>query len=270
MQAVVITGSTKGIGYGLADSFLAHDCAVVVSGRSRESVNSAVDTLTSKYPASRIVGIPCDVRKPIAVQELWDAAISHFSKVDIWINNAGISGAIAKTWDLDSDQTQSIIETNILGTIYGSQVACRGMMGQGFGAIYNMEGMGGDGRRHTGGFTIYGMSKYGLNYFNKGLADEVKDSSLLIGMLRPGMVITEFVTSQFTDRPEKLERTKKIFNIIADRVETVTPWLVDQILKNQKSGVTFSWSNSWKIMGRFLMSPFKKRNLFDDDLGVEL
>jgi NAD(P)-dependent dehydrogenase (short-subunit alcohol dehydrogenase family) len=165
---------------------------------------------------------------------------------------------------LTQDQAQSVIETNILGTIYGSQVAVRGMMDQGFGAIYNMEGMGSDGRRHTGGLAVYGMTKYGLNYFNKSLADEVKDTSIITGMLRPGMVLTEFVSSQFIDRPEEFERAKKIFNIIADRVETVTPWLTDQMLQNQKSGVTISWSNSWKIIGRFLMSPFQKRNLFEN------
>jgi NAD(P)-dependent dehydrogenase (short-subunit alcohol dehydrogenase family) len=202
------------------------------------------------------------VRDPMAIQALWDLAISRYGKVDIWINNAGLSGPIAKIWELDTLQVQAVIETNILGTIYGSQVAVKGMMDQGFGAIYNMEGMGSDGRRHTGGLGVYGMSKYGLNYFNKCLADELKGSPIILGMLRPGMVMTEFVTSQFADRPEEFERAKRIFNIIADRVETVTPWLAEKILVNQKSGATISWSNSWKMTGRFLISPFKKRDLF--------
>ena len=264
MKVVVITGSTRGIGLGLAESFLARDCVVVVSGRTQKSTNAAMGILTSKHQEDHILCVPCDVRDPHDVQNLWEIAKSHFGKIDIWINNAGLSGTIAKIWELDTLQVQAVVETNILGTIYGSQVAVKGMMDQGFGAIYNMEGMGSDGRRHTDGLAVYGMSKYGLNYFNKCLVDEVKGNPITIGMLKPGMVMTEFVTSQFADRPEEFEHSKKIFNIIADRVDTVTPWLADKILANQKSGVTISWSNSWKIMGRFLMSTFKKRDLFRD------
>jgi len=138
----------------------------------------------------------------------------------------------------------------------------KGMLDQGFGALYNMEGMGSDGRMHEG-LTYYGTSNSGRNYFNKSLIKETKDTPLIIGTLRPGMVATDLLTKQYEDRPEEWERDKRIFNILADRVETVTPWLAAQILHNDKHGAKISWTSRWKIMGRFLASPFNKRNVFD-------
>ena len=122
--------------------------------------------------------------------------------------------------------------------------------------------MGSDGRMHEG-LTYYGTSKYGLHYYNNSLTKETRETQLVIGSLRPGMVVTDLLTKQYEGRPEDWERDKRIFNILADRVETVTPWMAARILENEKSGVRISWSSRWKIMGRFLASPFHKRNVFD-------
>jgi hypothetical protein len=69
---------------------------------------------------------------------------------------------------------------------------------------------------------------------------------------------------QYEDRPEELERVKPIFSILADRVETVTPWLARQILTNERNGVTISWLPWWKLLGRFAMSRISKRDPFED------
>ena len=58
-----------------------------------------------------------------------------------------------------------VVDTNLIGVIYGSKVAFSGMQTQGFGQIYNMEGMGSDGRKHEG-LTLYGTTKYAQKYFN--------------------------------------------------------------------------------------------------------
>ena len=59
-------------------------------------------------------------------------------------------------------------------------------------------------------------------------------------------------------------RVKPIFSIIADRVETVTPWLAERILTNTRNGATISWLPWWKLMGRFAMSRFRRRDPFTD------
>jgi NAD(P)-dependent dehydrogenase (short-subunit alcohol dehydrogenase family) len=156
-----------------------------------------------------------------------------------------------------------VIATNVLGTIFGAQVAFRGMQAQGHGAIYNMEGMGSDGRMHAG-LTFYGTTKSAIHYFTKSLALEAKDSPVIIGGLRPGMVATDMIRDRYKDRPEDWERAKSIFNIIAERVETVTPWLAEQMLINRKNDVILSYSSPWKLLRKFASSPFVKRQVFDD------
>ena len=53
-----------------------------------------------------------------------------------------------------------------------------------------------------------------------------------------------------------------MFNILADKVETVTPWLAQKVLTNKRTGVRFNWLTRGKVMVRFLMAPFRKRDLF--------
>jgi NAD(P)-dependent dehydrogenase (short-subunit alcohol dehydrogenase family) len=260
---IVITGSTRGIGYGLAEAFLSRGCSVAISGRSNETVEKAVASLGSRYEAERVSGQACDVTIPEQVQVLWDRSIDKFGKVDIWVNNAGTSGEQGLVWELPAIEAQTPITTNILGSVYGAQVAMKGMLTQGFGAIYNMEGMGSDGRKHAG-LTLYGTSKYAIHYFTESLAIEARQTPVIVGALRPGMVITDLITDRYEGRPDEWERATKIFNIIADTVENVTPWLADRILKNQKNGAILAYSSSWKILWRFISQPFVRRNLFEN------
>ena len=264
MRQVVITGSTRGLGYGMAESFLARGCSVTVSGRSKGAVDSAIKSLSERIDTSKLLGVACDVRVPDELENLWKQTSARFGEIDIWINNAGISGSQTPVWKLATDELASVVDTNVLGLIFGSQVAVRGMLAQNHGAIYSMEGMGSDGRMHDGLIT-YGMTKYAVDYFTEALVKELKGTPLIIGSLRPGMLATEFITNQYVNRPDDWEKDKKILNIIASRIETVAPWLVDKILTNQKSGVCISYSSRSKLLMRFLTAPFSKRIVFDDE-----
>ena len=264
MRQVVITGSTRGLGYGMAESFLARGCSVTVTGRSKSAVDLAIDSLSEKFDPSNLLGVVCDVRAPDQLEILWDQSKSKFGEIDFWINNAGISGSQKPVWKLATDELASVVDTNVLGLIFGSQVAVRGMLAQNHGAIYSMEGMGSDGSMHDGLIT-YGMTKYAVDYFTEALVKELIGTPLIIGSLRPGMLATEFITNQYINRPDDWEKDKKILNIIASRIETVAPWLVDKILTNQKSGVCISYSSRSKLFMRFLTAPFSKRVVFDDE-----
>jgi NAD(P)-dependent dehydrogenase (short-subunit alcohol dehydrogenase family) len=262
MQIVVITGSTRGIGYGLADAFLALGCAVTVSGRAMDSVQQAMDRLSSRHGAGRVYGFPCDVRQFDQVQGLWDAAQAHFGRVDIWINNAGISHPQLAPWAFEPEQIEDVIETNLIGAFYGARVALKGMLAQGFGSLYNVEGMGSDGRKQ-GGLALYGTTKCGLRYLTDALAQEVEGKPLIVGALRPGMVATNLLTGAYEGRPDDWERDKRVLSILADRVETVAPWMAKKVLANRKNGARFKWLNSVKLMGRFLAARFRSRDVFD-------
>jgi NAD(P)-dependent dehydrogenase (short-subunit alcohol dehydrogenase family) len=263
MKVVVITGSTRGVGFGLADAFLSRGCSVIISSRTHAAVADAVGELASRHRSDRILGIPCDVRHIDQVQRLWDGSKSSFGQVDIWINNAGVAKANTLVWEHSPIKIEQILETNLLGTIFGAKVAIQCMLEQGHGSIYNLEGMGSDGRKHAG-MTLYGMTKYGVRYLTDSLVIETQGTPLIIGALRPGMVITDLVTRQYDGRAEDLVRAKRVFNIIADRVENVAPWLADQILRNQKSGVRINYFTKRKLIGRLFSAPFRKRDLFSE------
>ncbi|NET33253.1 MAG: SDR family oxidoreductase [Cyanothece sp. SIO1E1] len=260
MKSIVITGSSRGIGYGLADAFLERNCQVMVAGCSQDSTDKAVTALTAKYGDSRIAGCPCDVSVPEQVQVLWDTAIEKFGQVDIWINNAGVNHQMKSLWELSAKTLQTVIETNLLGLAYCSQVSIRGMLNQGHGHIYNMEGHGSEGQLMNG-MSGYGTSKSAVRYMTKALVQETRGTGVKVSTLSPGMVITNLLDDQFKDDPEGLERAKTIFNAMGDKVETVAPWLADRVLENDKTGAAIAWFTPSKILWRLITACLKQRNL---------
>ena len=263
MKVVIITGSTRGIGYGLAEAFLNLGCALTVSGSTQDNVGKAVENLKTEFDPQRVIGVQCDVRNPDQVQALWDQTKASLGKVDLWINNAGISNAQNAAWKVPPEEAKRVVDTNIMGVIYGSIVAISGMLEQGWGSIYNMEGMGRDGRMHSG-LTYYGMTKYGLKYYTDALVKETKGTPLIVGAIRPGMVVTDLITKQYEDRPEEWQKVKWIFNVLAERVEIVAPWLAERILANDKTGLRINYLTRRRLLKRFLIAPFKPRHVFDE------
>ena len=271
MKTIVITGSTRGIGFNLADAFLAQGCRVVISGRTQATVDQAVAQLAARHPQSTaseasgavVCGWSCDVSQYGQVQALWDLSVERFGRVDIWVNNAGISNMQDKLWKVEPESLREVILTNLLGLEYGSRVAMLGMLAQGGGAIYNLGGLGSTNGRKVDGLTPYATTKAGIRYFTEALALEAKDTPVIIGLLRPGMVITDMLTKQYQGDAAAWARFKRILNILADRPETVTPWMAQKILENTRSGATLSYSGTLKTMWRFISAPFSKRKIID-------
>jgi len=261
IKIVVITGSTRGIGYGLAQAFLNLGCNVVVSGRDAASVCKAVSQLSSNHASDKILGCACDVSVFEQVQKLWDSAKERFGTVDIWINNAGLGQQTQMLWELDACLIEALVKTNVLGVMNGAKVAIRGMMDQGHGALYNMEGFGSDGRTMRG-LTLYGASKYGLAYLTDSLAKEVRGTGVIAGGLRPGMVVTDLITKPFEGKPDEWKKVKAIFSILADRVENVAPWLAKKVLANRKNGARFNYFGTGKMICRFITALIIKRDPF--------
>lgn len=263
MKTIVITGSTRGIGFGLADAFLTRECRVIVNGRSPESVDRAIAELSQTHGAEHIAGFAASVSIYEQVQALWNFAAEQWGSIDIWINNAGIGHETDSFWDILPEDANAVTDTNILGTFYGTKVAMQGMRKRGGGQIYNMEGFGSGGNVRPG-MSLYGTSKAAIHYLTKAMVEESEGSSVLVGSLAPGMVMTDLVLDRFKDDPESLENYKRIFNIIADSVDNVSAWLADHVLSNNKHGARLNYLPRAKMAGRFLMAPFSKRDLFAD------
>lgn len=262
MKIVVITGSTRGLGYGLAEAFLQRSHAVVINGRNANRVAAAVARLGIEFDPVRIFGYPGDVTRPEQVQALWDAAVRRFGRVDIWVNNAGLENRQVRLWELEPDEIRAVVDTNLTAVMLGSRVAIRGMLAQGSGQIFNVAGMGGDGRVAPG-LTVYSTTKYGLTFLTRALVEETRHTPVQVATISPGMVVTDMLINNVP--PERLERAKRFFNIVADRVETVAPWLAERMLANRTPGAEIAWLTMPKMVWRMATARFRPpRDLFSD------
>jgi NAD(P)-dependent dehydrogenase (short-subunit alcohol dehydrogenase family) len=252
MKVVVITGSTRGIGFGLAKEFLRRECGVVITSRSAENVGSAAAGLAAEFGSALVFDQVCDVTDCASVQSLWDASVKHFGAVDIWINNAGISHRQADLTAIPPEELRAVVATNVLGTLHGARAAMIGMRERGSGAIYNLEGLGSDGRRMQG-LHLYGATKYAIAYITNALADEAKGSGVIVGAIQPGMVLTELITSQYTGREADWRRLERMFRIIAAEVDEVAPWVAEKVLANRRNGVRIRYGG----VGRMILRMFR-------------
>lgn len=259
-RVVVVTGGTRGIGLGLARELLARDCRVVLCGRSEESVRGALARLEA---GDRATGVAADVTSRASMQALWDHAAATYGRVDVWINNAGVSAPRRPLTEVAPETVESVFATNTFGATNGSVVALAGMRRQASGWIWNMEGFGSTGQVQAG-MATYGASKRAVTYLTETLVKEVRGSDVKVGLLSPGIVATDLLVDDYAGDPEAFEKARKIFNILGDRVETVTPWLAERLLRAQKSGTRVAWLTTPKAMSRFLTAGFRKRDIFAD------
>ncbi len=263
MKSVVITGSTRGIGFGLAREFLARGHAVTISGRTAEGVKASVAELSVGDCAARAHGAACDVTNAADVQGLWDAAVMRFDRVDVWINNAGITHAPVPFAQLSARDIESTVDVNMRGMLLGCHVALRGMAAQaGGGALFNMEGFGSNGMKREG-MSVYGATKAGLRYFTESLTKEAQATApnVLVGAMSPGIVATDLLLAGYADYPERWEKAKKFLAIAADKVETVTPYLVEHALATTKTGARIEWLTPGRMLLRFAAAPFVTRDV---------
>ncbi|MDP6675332.1 MAG: SDR family oxidoreductase [Gammaproteobacteria bacterium] len=262
----VITGSTRGIGLGLAREYLRRGHSVMISGRNQQTCDQAVTLLQAELATNRVFAQVCDVTDIGSVEALWDSASATFGRIDHWINNAGRNNPKAQLDKIDWPEIESTIDTNLLGVIRGSVVAYRGMLRQGSGWIFNMEGFGAEGMIGLEQVP-YGVTKYGVRYVTKALVKTAAGSPVCIGYLSPGMVTTEMAVPQADRRDEFFFKNRKVLNILADHVETVTPWLVERMLVARKNGTAIRWMGFARAAGRFMLSLVYKRHVIEEAMS---
>jgi short-subunit dehydrogenase len=261
MKNIVITGSTRGIGYAMASEFLKAGCNVTFSGRYELGLDRIKDELKDKM--DQVLYVPCDVSDPGQIEQLWDISVKHWGSVDCWINNAGQNVPHRLAHETNAKATADVIHTNILGMIYGSQIAANHMIKQGHGQIWNMEGLGSNNMIQVKTI-LYGTTKHALTYFTKGLAKELKGTPVLIGRLSPGMMLTDFITKAPDGAESEVLQDKNfkfIFNTLGDRPETVAAFFVPRILSNTKNDAHLVWLSNFKAMTRFISAPLRHRKL---------
>ena len=252
---IVITGASKGIGFGLATEFARRGHSVMLTGSTPDTVAAAMNKIQAANLPGRVVGMAVNVTGAAQLQSLWDSANAAFGSIDIWINNAGLARTIWPIADTPPQEIEKMVSANLLGTALGSRVAIRGMREQGHGKLFNMLGGGSDGE-YFPGMGVYGATKRGMDYLTDALVRENADSGLVIGKIRPGMIITEGVIREARADPKSFEKSRKTMNALCDTVETVTPFLVDAMLNCRRSGGKIRWLGGGKIAMRMLKSRF--------------
>jgi NAD(P)-dependent dehydrogenase (short-subunit alcohol dehydrogenase family) len=264
-RIAVITGGTRGIGASLVIDFLRQGWNVAYTGTSVESVESSLGSIKGRFARDHYAAFRCDVRNEKEITELWNNAIQTFGRVDIWVNNAGRANEQELFYRLPSDVITGIIDTNIKGVMLATNIAYNNMLKQGFGAIYNMAGLGSDGRM-VSGLTPYGTSKRAVQYFTDAFAKEIKNSPVIIGTISPGMVLTDLTLTQVRKDPASNRQLIKIYNLLANDPETVTPYLVKKMIANHRNGRKISFLKKRTVFMRFLLAPFSRRDVVSKHL----
>ena len=266
MKTVLITGSTRGLGFEMSKEFRKNDLNVVVCGTNDAGIEKAVEELKNISGKGELLGIKCNVSNVEEVEVMCRKASDKFGNIDIWINNAGVNQGNKYAWELDSSELDFLLGVDLKGTINGTNVAVRHMMKQGFGAIYNVEGMGSNDAIQCK-LALYGTAKRAVTYYTDAVAKELAEtnSPIIIGKLSPGIMITEFLTSSKGQKNayELEEKTKKVYNILGDYPDVISKFLVKKILANTKSNCRIEWLTNRKAAWRFMTAGFNKRDFFE-------
>lgn len=188
-KVAVVTGASRGLGVAIAEVFAREGASVVLSARSENALRENVAALTPK--GYRVAGFPCDVGKLEQVRGLGDFAVQTFGALDIWVNNAGIASIYGPTAANPVDRFEQVVQTNILGTYYGSITALDHFLPQRSGKLINVLGRGDD--RPVPFQNAYASSKAWVRSFTLALAQENKKNGIGIYAFNPGLVDTDLL-----------------------------------------------------------------------------
>ncbi len=193
-QVAVVTGSTRGIGFLIAQALGNAGANVVLSSRSRAAVEAAQQQISS-IPDIQVLGVECDVTNLQQVERLGQQTCDRFGKIDIWFNNAGVSGPYGPTLEVPTQQWHNVIATNVLGTYHGTTVALKSMLPLNQGKIINLLGAGDQDSKvdKYQYMSAYACSKAAVRRFTLVVAEEYCNTGLSILGLRPGLVATDLM-----------------------------------------------------------------------------
>jgi NAD(P)-dependent dehydrogenase (short-subunit alcohol dehydrogenase family) len=190
-KVVVVTGSSRGFGFAIAESLLEAGATVAVTGRSQQAVDHSLTSLQSK---GRVSGFVMDVREEEQVYKLVDDVIKEFGYIDIWVNNAGYSNAAGMMLDMNPQDAVEMFLSNNLGVLQCTQAIMRYMQPRKQGLLVNIYGQGSF-LRPASPTGLYGTTKAWLTSFTRTLATETKGSGVQILGFSPGMMTTDMLTN---------------------------------------------------------------------------
>jgi 3-oxoacyl-[acyl-carrier protein] reductase len=199
-KVAVVTGGTRGIGLAIAAWMLEHGASVVISGRDADRLNVAVKELAGND--AQAAGLVADVGRREDVERLVETTRERFGRVDVLVNNAGITrdGLVIRMKDDDWDR---VIETNLKGAFLMTRAASKAMVrAKTGGRIINIASTAG--AMGNAGQANYSAAKAGLIGLTKATARELAHWGILVNAVAPGLIETDMAAALPADAREAL------------------------------------------------------------------
>lgn len=182
-KVALITGATKGIGYGVAEALLKLGVKVAITSRSQESADEAAKKL-----GANALGIAADVKDFKSQQVAVAKTIENFGSLDFLIANAGV-GHFANIEDLTIEEWQETIDTNLTGVFYSVKASLDAIK-KAKGYIITISSLAGTNFFENG--SAYNASKFGLTGFTQSMMLDLRKQNVKVSTIMPGSVATHF------------------------------------------------------------------------------
>jgi NADP-dependent 3-hydroxy acid dehydrogenase YdfG len=207
-KVIVITGASSGLGEAAARLLAAEGATVVLGARRSKRIEALARELSAT--GGRALGVATDVTDPAQVQQLVDAAVKTFGRIDVLINNAGLMphSLLAQR---KIDDWNRMIDVHIKGVLYGIAAALPYMQQQKSGHIINVSSVAG--HKVGIGNAVYSATKHAVRVISEGLRQEVKPYNLRTTIISPGAVATDLPES--ATEPEVAGNLRKFYDAFA-------------------------------------------------------
>jgi 3-hydroxybutyrate dehydrogenase len=194
---VIVTGSTSGIGLGIAEVFAAHGCNIMFNGFGDKAEIDALVGSIAKQHEIKTAYSAADMSKPADVAGLVHDTKEQFGSVDVLINNAGIQFTSAID-NFPEEKWDAIIAINLSAAFHAMKAAIPLMKQQGYGRVINIASV--HGLVASANKSAYVAAKHGLIGLTKAVALETAASGITVNAICPGWVLTPLVQKQIDDK----------------------------------------------------------------------
>jgi 3-oxoacyl-[acyl-carrier protein] reductase len=182
-KVALITGASKGIGYGIAEALLKLGVKVAITSRSQESADEAAKKL-----GNDVLALASDVKSSKSQQEAVDKTIEKFGSLDFLIANAGV-GHFAPIDEMDEEDWHEVIDTNLTGVFLSVKAALPALK-KSKGYIITISSLAGT--NFFAGGSAYNASKFGLTGFSQSIMLDLRNYGVKVTTIMPGSVATHF------------------------------------------------------------------------------
>ena len=219
-EVVVVTGSTRGIGRAIAEACAQEGARVVICSRDEAAVKLATGELSQQ--GFEVSGLAVDVSTVSDLEKLLQHAIETWGRVDVWINNAGLSGGYRPLDEMSPEEITNVVDVNLTAVLQACRIVIPHFLQGGGGILINISGKGGRGDA-TPFMATYAATKAAVSSLTKSLAQEYKDYPVSIHSVVPGMVATDLLKDAKTSQKlaamsESLPYVLKAMGVPAEEV----------------------------------------------------